>query len=295
MASEHAFEKKTPCVVGSERLDLLKRHDGKLVTFDAGTKTLYLGVVPIVEEERVMDVWLTDEQRIRGFVDEGSRHENTRSWDISKRKRPKVFVEDPECHCRRRSNTYPYFQIDYFYRAWDRQTDILNRMFAGRSRSQLRPQARQIKVIEDEHQLVHIVAENDPASVYYYLLNVSGFEIEDMEKLFEARLDGFRTFAAFVHSLTEIAASNVERLVDELLNVFSWMHFGFWLDAVVEEYAFRQLRYINNDASFHKILRDESIRGLPRQYCVDPRNPGVPPGKILNLSREREKEISRIS
>ncbi len=291
-ASEHAFEKRIPCVVGSiGALEILKAYDGKQVTFDAGTKTLYLGVVPIVEQEQPLDVWLTDEEQIEGFVDEGSRHENTRPWDISKRKRPKVFIEDPECHCRRRSNTYPYFQLDYFYRAWDRQAEILNRMFSGRSRVSLRPQARQIKAIENRHQLVHIIADNDPTSIYYHFLNISGFGIDDLEKLFDARLDGFRRFAEFVHSLTEIDASNVEHLVEELLNVFSWMHFGFWLDAIVEEFAFRQLRYISNDASFHKVLREEAIRDLPRLYRVDVLNPGVPAGKILNLTREREKEI----
>lgn len=291
-ASEHAFEKRIPCVVGSiDALDILKHYDGKQVTFDAGTLTLYAGVVPIVERECEIDVWLTDEKRIQEFIDEGSRHENTRPWEISKRKRPKVFIEDPECHCRRRSNLYPYFQLDYFYRAWDRQAEILNRMFAGRTRRPLRPQARQIKLIEDKHQLVHIVEDNDPTSIYYHLLDVSGFSVDDLEGLFDARLDGFRSFAEFVHSLTKIDASNVEKLVGELLNVFAWMHFGFWLDSVVEEFAFRQLRYISNDASFHKVLREESIRDLPRDYRVDPLNPGIPAGKILNLSREREKEV----
>jgi phosphohistidine swiveling domain-containing protein len=290
-ASEHAFEKGIPCVVGSlNALDLLKMHAGQEVTFDAGRRTIYMGVVPIIEEERALDVWATDEAQIRGFLDDGSRHENTREWDLSKQKRPKVFIEDPECHCRRRSATYRYFQLDYFYRAWDRQAEILNRMFAGRSRFTLRPQARQIKVIEDKHQLVHIVTVNDPDSIYEFLIRVNNFGTEDLEGLFESRLDGFRRFAAFAHSVKQIDAQNVECLVDELLNVFSWMHFGFWLDSVIEEFAFRQLRYVSNEGAFHRILREESVRDLPRDYRVDPLNDGVIAGKLLNLSREREKE-----
>lgn len=291
-AAQHAYEKKIPCVVGSlGALDILKLYDGREVTFDAGKKKIYLGRVPIVDEERVLDVWLTDEREIAGFVDEGSRHENLRPWEYSKKKRPLVFVEDPEFHCRRRSHTYGYFQLDYFYRAWDRQAEILNKMFAGRAPWTLTPQGRQIKAIENKHQLVHIVEDNDPHSVYNFLMGVPGFSIDDMEALFEARLNGFKRFAEFTHSLQRIDRSNVASLVDELLNIFSWMHFGFWLDSVVEEFAFDQLRYISNAASFHNVLREEAAADLPRDYRVDPLNPSIPAGRILNLSREKEKEV----
>lgn len=294
-AAQHAYEKGLPCVVGSMgALDLLMPFDGQDVTFDSCKKRVYIGHMPIIEEERQLDVWLTDEEEIAGFSDEGSRHENIRSWDISKRKRPKVFVEDPECHCRRRSNLYGYFQLDYFYRAWDRQAEILNRMFEGRRPWELKPQARQIKAIDDKHQLVHIVEDNDPASIYYFLMGVEGFGIQDLQTLFDARLDGFKRIAEFTRGLSSIDASNVELLADELLNVFSWMHFGFWLDSVVEEFAFEQLRYITNEGSFHNVLRDESVADLPDDYMVDPQNPDIPAGRILNLSREKEKEMHAL-
>jgi hypothetical protein len=69
------------------------------------------------------------------------------------------------------------------------------------------------------------------------------------------------------------------------------MHFGFWLDSVVEEFAFQQLRYITNEGSFHKALREEAVADMPLDYRVDPQNPAIPAGKILNLSREKEKEV----
>lgn len=294
-AAQHAYEKGLPCVVGSMgALDLLLPFDGQDVTFDACKRSVYIGHMPIIEEERHLGVWLTDEAEIAGFSDDGSRHENIRSWDISKRKRPKVFVEDPECHCRRRSNLYGYFQLDYFYRAWDRQAEILNRMFEGRRPWELKPQARQIKAIDEKHQLVHIVEDNDPASIYYFLMGVDGFGVQDLQALFDARLDGFKRIAEFTRGLSSIDASNVELLADELLNVFSWMHFGFWLDSVVEEFAFEQLRYITNEGSFHNVLRDEAVADLPTDYMVDPQNPDIPAGKILNLSREKEKEIHAL-
>jgi phosphohistidine swiveling domain-containing protein/isopentenyldiphosphate isomerase len=291
-ASEHAFEKKIPCVVGSiGALDKLADYDGQLVTFDAGEKRIYFGEMPIVEEERELNVWLTDEKGIGGFIDEGSRHENLRPWEITKRRRPKVFIEDPEFHCRRRSNTYGYFQLDYFYKAWDRQAEILNNMFAERKPWTLIPQGRQLKVIEDKHQLVHILEDDDKRSIYHFLMGVPGFGMDDMESLFASRLKGFQRFAAFTHSLSKIDAENVEAVSDEFLNIFSWMHFGFWLDSVVEEFAFQQLRYISNEGSFHKVLREEAIAGIPRDFIVDPLNPAIPAGKLLNLTREKEKEI----
>jgi hypothetical protein len=69
------------------------------------------------------------------------------------------------------------------------------------------------------------------------------------------------------------------------------MHFGFWLDAVAEDFVAHQLKYISDEASFHNILRDEAVADDDRTFVVDPLNPGIPAGRVLNLSRERDKEI----
>jgi len=291
-AAQHAYEKRIPCVVGSAgAMDELAEFDGKLVTFDAGEKVVYLGVLPIVEECRRLDLWLFDGKKICSFSDEGSRHENHRPWSVSKKKRPIIFVEDFEGHFRRRSNRYCYFQLDYFYRAWDYLNDFLTHAYRSRSMQVLKPQGRQIKAVESRHQLLHEVVDDDQGSIYYYLRSVPDFGIEDLEWLFADRLERFRRFGAFVHSLTHIDKSNAELLVEEILNVFVGMHFGFWLDAVAEDFAAHQLKYINDEASFHNILRDEAIADDERTYTVDPLNFCIPAGRVLNLSRERDKEI----
>jgi len=291
-AAQHAYEKRIPCVVGSAgAMEQLAVFDGELVTFDAGAGTVYLGGVPITEEHRCLDLWLFDGNRICSFSDEGSRHENHRPWWVSKSKRPVIFVEDFEGHFRRRSNKYCYFQLDYFYKAWDYLNDYLTHAYGARTRLVLKPQGRQIKAVESRHQLVHEVVDDDPGSIYYYLRSVSDFGIGDLEWLFTDRLERFRRFGAFVHGLTRIERSNAEPLVEEILNVFVGMHFGFWLDAIAEDFAAHQLKYINDEASFHNILRDAAIEDDERTYKVDPLNPGIPAGKVLNLSRERDKEI----
>ncbi len=291
-AAQHAYEKKIPCVVGSNgALDLLMPFDGMEATLDAGRRRVYLGHMPIIEVERALNVWLTDDNEIAGFTDNGSRHENIRPWEFSRSKKPKVFVEDFEFHCRRRSNLYTYFHLDYFYRAWDRLTARLNDMYADRAPWVLKPQGRQIKAIDDRHQLVHVVEDNDPGSIFYFLMGVRDFGTPDLQDLFDARLGGFRDFAAFTNTIKQINRTNVESVVEHFIDVFSWMHFGFWLDSVVEEFAFRQLRYISNEGSLHNVLRDEAVADMPRDFWVDPLNPAIPAGRLLNLSREKEKEI----
>jgi pyruvate,water dikinase len=295
-AAQHAYEKRIPCVVGStgamEQLALL---DGKLVTFDAGARAVYEGAVPTVLEKRSLGLWLFDRNRICSFSDEGSRHENHRPWWDSKKKRPVIFMEDFEGHFRRRSNRYCYFQLDYFYKAWDYVNDFLTHAFGARTQQVLKPQRRLIKALDCRHQLVHDVADDDPGSIYYYLRSVQDFGITDLEWLFENRLERFRKFGEFVRGLKRIDESNAEALVDNILDVFVGMHFGFWLDAVAEDFAAHQFKYISERASFHNILRDEAIAEEERTFKVDPLNPGIPAGKVLNLSRERDKEIYALT
>src|ERR1022692_35421 len=125
-----------------------------------------------------------------------------------------IFMEDFEGHFRRRSNRYCYFQLDYFYKAWDYVNDFLTHAFGARTQQVLKPQGRQIKALDCRHQLVHEVADDDPGSIYYYLRSVHDFGIADLHWLFENRLERFRRFGAFVHGLKHIDESNAEAVVD---------------------------------------------------------------------------------
>ena len=298
-AAQHAYEKRIPCVVGAIGVvearslrwpgcHIRCRTQDRLPRSRSRYRT---GIEP----GRVVDHPGADSQlgrrRYGTMIDEGTRHEVFRAWPVSKRKRPAVFREDFEGHYRLRSSTYRFFELSYYYHAWDRLTQYLTSMFGHRTDRILKTQARQIKAVRAGRCLVHEVTDNDPESIYYYLMSVNGFGIADLERLFDARLDGFRTFAAFVHGLRSINVSNVEQVVEELINVFTWMHFGFWLDCVVEDIAQRQLRYIRNDGSFHNVLRDEAVADPDKDYRVDPQSSWIPPGKILYLSRQRDKAM----
>jgi phosphohistidine swiveling domain-containing protein len=289
-AAQHAYEKQIPCVVGAPGVvELLAQYNGRLVTLDAGSKTLYLAAVPIINVERPLDIWLTDESAISAFGETVGQHEIFRPWIVSKKKRPAVFREDFEGRIRLRSNRYGWFQLDYYYQAWDRLTEILTRMFGQRTRQRLQTQERRIKAIGKGQSLVHLVHNDDNETIYHYLMSVDGFGLDDLEALFSARLEGFQRFAAFVHGLKQIDESSVLRVVDELIEVFAWMHAGFWLDCVVESFAARHLRNVSNASSLHNRLRDEAVAGDDPEFRVDPLSPWMPTGRLLNLSRHRDR------
>lgn len=298
-AGQHAYEKKIPCVVGAlGALGLLAKYDGRVITFDASARMFVVGACPLKEVEESLSVWRADEQEVLAANVRKDVHEIFRSWEQSKAKRSRVFLEDYEGHWRRRSNAYGHFQLDYYYRAWDRLTEILNGMFASRRPWKLRAQERQIKVERrGEHlfkTLLHRVTDNDPQSIYHYLMGVEGFSVDDAARLFDARWEGFRNFAQFMGGTRSIDRDNVEGVVDNLVDAFVWMHFGFWLDVVVEKFAAEQLQYISDDGSFHNMLRSEAVADRERLVSVDPLRSDVPKGKVLFLSRNKDKEIYAV-
>lgn len=294
-AGQHAFEKRIPCIVGARgAFGLMERYDGEVITFDASAKMFVLGACPLKEVEAVLSVWHADEAAVRTAESRKDRHEIFRPWGESKEKRGRVFVEDLEGHWRRRSNAYGRFQLDYYYRAWDVLTETLESMFAGRSPWKLEAQQRAIKAEEDGSYLWHAVREDDPRNIYRWLTGVASFGIADCERLFEARWNGFRKFADFMGRVSSIDRSNVSGVVDNLIEIFSWMHFGFWLDSVVDGLASRQLRHISDDGAFHSMLRSEAVAGREETESIDPLRPDVPPGRVLYLSRNKDREIYAV-
>ncbi len=293
-AGQHAFEKRIPCLVGAlYAFEALEKYDGSIISFDSSGRIVIEGAQPIREYEIASSMWLEDEDSVKAAVKGKDPHEIERKWEDSKARRARVFFEDYEGRWRRRSNAYTNFQLDYYYLAWDRLTEILRGMFSGREPFILESQERALKADRTGRYLFQRVVENDPKSIYNYITKASGFCVEDCERLFDARLNGFKKFAEFMNGIERIDADNVEGFVDNLVEIFAWMHFGFWLDAVVDGYASRHLKYISNEGSFHNFLRSEAAaEGVGE--IIDPYRGDLQAGKILLLSRNKDKEIYSV-
>jgi phosphohistidine swiveling domain-containing protein len=285
-AAQNAFLWGIPCVVGSVgAIERLRPFDGQMVTFDAVHQKVYSGMVPSITERQFLDIWHEDEdyETIERFQDFGSRHEIHRPWHISKALRPRVFIEDPEGHFRLRSAGYRYFQLDAMWKGWDRQAETLNTLFGHRSAWTLTPQKREIKIAGDNrHHLVQQVEVNDPYSVFEFLSSLKDFGLDDMQELFDRRLGAFSSFRRYVGSIDQIDSQNASVITSRLVELFSWMHFGFWLDTVIEAEAAAHMRYVkNNEGSLHQVFRQIAAADLPD-------------GTILHLTEEREIEIRAV-
>ncbi|MBP7056771.1 MAG: hypothetical protein KBB52_07955, partial [Candidatus Omnitrophica bacterium] len=312
-AAQNSAPLKIPCLVGaSDAFEKLAQYDGQMVTFDADKRRIYLGVMPIIEEERKLSIWEKNDGESEApevkAVESREPHEIFQRWAKTQAARPEVFNDYPEDgHLRLRSNAYRKFELDYYYRAWDRLTIFLTRFFSNRVPWPLQTQDRVFKPVEPEwthidddpflgvvrNKLCHRITQNDPRSIFYYIRDAKDLSEEDMQALFDARWRGFQRFSRFMNSIEAINAANVEQAVDEMIEAFVWMHFGFWLDVTVTHlFAHDQLRYVNSQ--YHQILQNEAVRDLPQEETVDGNRPDVPHGKILKLSRIKDKEIGAL-
>ena len=306
-AAQNSADHKIPCVVGAvDAFEKLAPYDGQLVTFDSDKRRIYIGAVPIVKETRRLDIWTPNEgEQESAAVEEIEPHEIFQRWKKTRARRPEVYRDFSEDgHLRRRSGIYRQFELDYYYKAWDRLTDYLNRKYKDRRPWVLETQDRIVKNepgFEKRHPdslprnsvrggLHHRIVQDDPKSIYYFIKGLKDLTEDDLLELFEDRWRGFKTFAEFMNSIEKIDPENVESVVDHLIDIFVWMHFAFWLDVTVNHiFAFDQLRYV--DPVYATLLKEEAIRDLPTAESVDPKRPDVPPGTILKLSRRKDIEF----
>ncbi len=384
-AGQHAQEKRIPCVVGvNGAMETLMEYDGKIVTLDTDKGIVYLGAMPIIKESRSLHMWVTNPEKWKEI--EGQRIDNElfRNWEETMEKRPKVYLKDFEGQWRRHSNYYGYFELDYYYKAWDRLTEILNKKFQNRCPFVLKTQEREFKIkmylfswdeipgnddqriikylkdelkiewaktenigkiddgktiivsnkenslslklndektkvnlkidddrvdeftvktengklniyskIKSRRCLFHRVEVIDQKSIFNFINGVKNIDIEDMQGLFDMRWQGFEEMASCMEKIEDINAKNVEKLVDNLVEVFAWMHMGFWLDAIVENTVVNdQLKYI--DKEYHDVLRNVAVEDLPREESIHPNRADIPGGKVLNLTSNKDKEIYAV-
>lgn len=297
-AAQNSQALRIPCVVGaSGALRDLAEYDGKLVSLDADNKTVYLGEMSLIEIDRPLDVWARDAEEAENFMNTRETHEIFRPWHISKEKRPEVFIETFEGKWRRRSAGYALFQLDYYYKAWDRLTDYFNAKFAGRRAWELTTLHRAFKVEGSRERarvgLVQEVIVNDPNGIFEFVNGISNFSLDDAQSLFDDRWNGFLNFGRFIDSVHDITADNVEQLVDHTIDAFIWMHIGFWIDAITEQlFVEPQLQYVN--PSLHNFLRNEAVKGIAHEDLIAPGRPDVPGGKVLYLSRSKDRSIYEV-
>jgi phosphohistidine swiveling domain-containing protein len=282
------------CIVGATNaLDELRAFDGQTVTFDADHRTVYLGHMPILTIDRPVDVWVDDADGVAQFIGTREAHELFRPWFTSRNKRPEVFLENFEGRWRRRSGLYGTFQLDYYYKAWNRLTGYFNETFCNRRPWRLQPLHREFRVDRAggrrRRGLVQEVPVNDPTGVFAFVKAIEDFSLADAQRLFDDRWRGFQRFDAFMGGIDAISPDNVEHVVDQVIDVFRWMHIGFWIDAIVEEHlAIQQLKYVN--PAIHNLLRNEAVGFDDFQERISSRS-DVPAGRVLNLSRAKDRAI----
>ncbi len=289
-AGQHAQEKRIPCIVGVKgAMETLKEYDGREVTLDTDKGIVYLGAMPIIEKSRSLNMWVTKPGEWEEAESQRRDHELFRKWEKTMENRPKVYLKDFEGQWRRRSNYYGYFELDYYYKAWDRLTKILNDKFKERRPWVLETQEREFK-ITTRRSFFHRVEVNDPKSIFEFITGVEKMDVKDMQELFDMRWQGFRKMADFMEAIEKIDDNNVVALVDNLVEIFAWMHMGFWLEAIVENTVVNdQLKYI--DKEFHDVLRNLAAEDLPRNERIHPYRADIPGGKVLNLTSNKDKEI----
>ena len=278
-AAKNSRVLRKPCLVGvPQAIELLRRYDGQVVTLDSDSKRIYIGKMPTKTVERDLSIWVSDMERLSGVEGTWERHEALMDWQERKDRRPGITVEDLAGHWRGRSGPIPPFALDYYYRAWDRLTDYLNTRFSGRAPFVLPVQPREIK----EGVLFHEVLTPDDRSIFAFLagLHKPDLSIADAEALLSERVAGFRQFSTFLSGVTSLNRTNVEQVVDELINVFSWMHFAFWLNSVVDtKYLKPQARYLGNE--YREPFTDAAVAASKPIYHDD-------------LSREKDKAIRNM-
>ena len=276
-AAKNSRRLNIPSLVGSSgALEQLKPYNGKVVTFDSTNKRVYLGRVDIKQIEIPLEIWVSDKKEMESVIGNREKHELFKPWESNHADRAAVFVEFFDGHWRGRSNTYPYFQLDFYYQAWDRLTRMLNERFKDRRPFELKAQERLIR----RKRLLHKIIPDNSGSIYDFLTNLKDVSIDYFCSLFNARWQGYRDFAVFMDTIEHIDASNVEPAVDQLIGIFVWMHFAYWLNGSVNiNYVFNQQDYINR--GFHEMFREMAIAELPEDKKVD-------------LSRQKDKEFFAV-
>ncbi len=209
-AAQNCQALNIPCIVGATNaLDELRPFDGQTVTFDADHRTVYLGHMPILTIDCPVDVWVDDADGVAQFVVTREAHELFRPWFTSRNKRPEVFLENFEGRWRRRSGRYATFQLDYYYKAWNRLTGYFNETFANRRPWRLQPLHREFRVDRAGGRswrgLVQEVPINDPTGVFAFVKAIEDFSLADAQRLFDDRWRGFQRFDAFMNGIDGIS------------------------------------------------------------------------------------------
>lgn len=276
-AAKNARALGIPCIVGwTGAVDALSQMHEKVVTIDSFNRSLYQGSVASCEVDVSLDLWLAHEAEIREADERVKRHEIARRWQENKDERPEIFLARFDGHWRRRSSRIPRFQLDCYDQAWNRLTARLNEKYRSRAAWTLEPQLRQVV----DSCLLQLVPACDDRSIYDFLATIEGASIEDALELYDERSRAFNEAGAYFDRLPAINAQNVQEVVDQFVDILSWMHFAYWLNALVGERWLRpQLKYLAT--SSHELLRDAVLRHEDRREFTD-------------ISREKDAAIQVI-
>jgi len=274
-AAKNAREYGIPCVVAaSDAIEKLQAYSGKIVTFDASDRCVYVGRVPVVPKERPCDIWVSDPDELAARRKGRPKHEIFRDWHENWETSRGVYKEYFDGRWRRRSHHwYGLFQLDYYYKAWDRLTDLLNAWAGPRRPWRLLPPER---MIGKDRCLFHPAELDKRSNIYAFLACTKNIDVPDLAELLDRRFEAFGKFSRFVDELDTIHRGNVALVVDNLVEVFGWMHFAWWLNAAVTNlFLYDQLESI--EPAYHEALKAAATADLPRE-------------RTDRLARRRDKE-----
>lgn len=273
-AAKNSRRLSIPSVVGaSGSKEQLAVFAGQEVTFDSINKVVYLGRLPTKQVRVAQTIWAENEDQYLENLTKRDQHELYRPWARNRTDRYGVFINFFDGTYRKRSANYPYFEVNYYYQAWDRLTAYLNKRYASRRAWELKPQGRLIR----DSALFHRIVDGHPGSIYAFLSEMDNSSLNDLFALFEERFKGFRHFQDFMATIDYLDRENISEVMDELVEIFQWMHFAYWLNATLNiNYLPEQIASINPE--FQDIFRTVAAHDLPEEERID-------------VSRNKDREI----
>ena len=271
-AAKNSRKLNIPSLVGATGvMDMLSSYNGQKVTFDSFNRKIYFGDVPTKTIEIPLTIWMEDLKALSNQDIE--RHELEKSWEEKTLGRPEIFISLFDGHWRRRSAKYVPFELDYYWRAWDKLAEYLNERYVVRRPWVLPSIERSIR----RSALLQKIYDYEPTTIYDFLSQLHGVDLDDFEALFDLRWKGFDSYIDYLRDVKELNVNNAEQVIEGLVNTFMWMHFAFYLNAVVDRnYSFPQLQYLSPEVQ--EAFRDAAVKELPAAVKRD-------------LSREKDMEI----
>ncbi len=247
-AAVTARERDKACVVGSKNaVEDLKKFDDQSVVLDSGTRTIYYrddGMPPAVKVKTVRielkmwkqaaellakpapkprDVWLSDGD-FEGFYREGGKENYMPDFEGEWRGRPKT--------------EFGYFELDYYYRAFEKYAEMLNNLFKT---NEFKTMPRKFK-----DRIIYSLLINEPSGLQNPLYRR---ELVDYDSVLKKRVERFMEADAFFSGLPDsglLSGGQMQQATAWLVELLAWMHIARPFHATFQDkFWYPQARFFN--------------------------------------------------